>query len=137
MASGRNSISLTPYKIRALCYILQINNCTGDGKDEGWRGDTLQGKTHSRYACKTSWGKSRSYFYVPSSAQKEPVLSTTKTFIKLKKLLDISFSIACYLIAKLKNFFDPQLITCPLIKNPRCFSGGPLIINPSTIYHHS
>ena len=79
----------------------------------------------------------RSYFYVPSSAQKEPVLSTTKTFIKLKKLLDISFSIACYLIAKLKNFFDPQLITCPLIKNPRCFSGGPLIINPSTIYHHS
>lgn len=39
------------------------------------------------------------------SAQKEHVLSTTKTFIKLKKLLDISFSIACYLIAKLKNFF--------------------------------
>lgn len=35
MTSGRNSISLTPYKIRALCYILQINNCIGDGKDEG------------------------------------------------------------------------------------------------------
>ena len=58
------------------------------------------------------------------SAQKEHVLSTTKTFIKLKKLLDISFSIAYHLIAKLKNFFWSSANNLPS-KNLRCFLVDP------------
>lgn len=67
-----------------------------------------------------------STYHTLVSAQKEHVLSTTKTFIKLKKFIRLFFFHSSLSHSKTKVLFGHPPIPCPLNKNIEVFSCWPL-----------